>query len=149
MPGSVSLDSAAGGQWHVKGYLGVDAAVRAAERPFASDGGWLPAQVPGSVLDDVWHAGEVPDPYVERNSLAAEWVPERAWLYRRRFNGAPAEPGERAWLRFEGVDHGASIYLDGALVGRHEGMFVPFEVEVSGRVGPASTSWRWSSTRRR
>ncbi len=133
---SVSLESGAGGLWQVKGYLGVDAALRAAARPFASDGGWLPAQVPGSVLDDVWHAGEVPDPYVERNSLAAEWVPERAWLYRRRFDGAPAEPGERAWLRFEGVDHGASIYLDGALVGRHEGMFVPFELDVSGRVGP-------------
>ncbi len=131
---SVSLDSGAGDEWQVKGYLGLDAALRGAERPFATDTGWLPARVPGSVLDDLWRAGEVPDPYVERNSLAAEWVPERAWTFRRRFDGAVAEAGERAWLRFEGIDHAAAVYLDGALIGRHEGMFVPFEADVTGRI---------------
>ncbi|HWG55583.1 MAG TPA: glycoside hydrolase family 2 TIM barrel-domain containing protein, partial [Gaiellaceae bacterium] len=84
--------------------------------------GWLPARVPGSVLDDLMRAGEVPDLYHERNSLLAEWVPERAWLYRRRVSGGR--------VRFEGVDHEAWVFVDGEEVGRHEGAFTPFEVDV-------------------
>ena len=130
---TVSLD---GDAWEVKGYLGSDGAAMAARRQWDESTGWLAATVPGSVVADLWRAGEVPDPYVERNSLAIEWVPERAWLYRRRIpeGAARLAPGERAWLQFDGIDHAGEVYLDGEPVGRHEGMFVPFEVEVGERV---------------
>ena len=36
--------------------------------------------------------------------------------------------GEAAWLRFAGVDHAATVLVDGEVVAQHEGMFVPFEV---------------------
>jgi beta-mannosidase len=130
---SIPLD---GPDWSVKGYLGLDGAVAAARRRDAGNIGWLPAAVPGSVVADLWRAGEVPDPYVERNSLALEWVAERSWLYRRSFDvpedGLP--PGSRAWLRFEGVDFAGGVLLDGEFVGRHEGMFVPFELDVGERL---------------
>jgi beta-mannosidase len=122
-----SLD---GDDWQVRGFLGVDAASAAAERARDDVRGWLPASVPGSIVDDLWHAGEVPDPYVERNSLAIEWVPERAWLYRRSLPRVELGALDRVHLRFDGVDHGARVYVDGALVARHEGMFVPFEVDI-------------------
>jgi beta-mannosidase len=93
--------------------------------------GWLPARVPGSLIDDVHRAGLIPDPGVEQNSLAAEWIPERAWTYRRTFVVDPLARGERAWLRFDGIDHAGFVVLDGTVVARHEGMFVPLEVEVS------------------
>ncbi|MDQ4035319.1 MAG: hypothetical protein M3153_05255 [Chloroflexota bacterium] len=39
-------------------------------------GGWRSGRVPGSTIDDAWRAGEIRNPYVDRNSLAAEWVPQ-------------------------------------------------------------------------
>src|SRR4051812_32463034 len=112
MTGTASLD---GGDWEFRGFLGVDAAASAASAAMRADRGevrgWLPASVPGSVVDDLWRAGEVPDPYVERNSLLMEWVPERTWLYRRRVVRPELATGDRAWLRFGGVDHGSRVYL--------------------------------------
>ncbi|QPP05544.1 hypothetical protein G4Z16_03090 [Streptomyces bathyalis] len=95
--------------------------------------GWHAARVPGSVLDDLYRAGQVPDPYHGTQSLAGEWVPQRTWLYRRplRLPGGPLGEGQRALLRFEGVDHEATVLLDGHEVARHEGMFTPFEVDVT------------------
>ncbi|HWH06578.1 MAG TPA: glycoside hydrolase family 2 TIM barrel-domain containing protein, partial [Gaiellaceae bacterium] len=81
-----------------------------------------PRRVPGSVLDDLARAGEVADLYRERNSLLAEWVPERAWILRRRVSGGR--------VRFDGVDHEATVYVDGEEVGRHAGAFTPFDVDV-------------------
>ena len=134
---SLSLD---GVDWEVKGYLGLDGAEVAARKAWDETTGWLPATVPGSVTHDLWRAGEIPDPYVERNSLAIEWVPERAWLYRRRFTAddALADPLVRAWLRFAGVDHGAQVHLDGEPLRRHEGMFVPFEIDLTRRLRPGA-----------
>jgi beta-mannosidase len=131
-----SLDGSA---WEVKGYLGLDGAEVAATRSRETGPGWLPATVPGSVVADLWRAGEVPDPYHERNSLAIEWVAERSWLYRRTVDASGIPAGGRAWLRFEGVDHGAQVFLDGDRIGRHEGMFVPFEIEVGDRLADGAS----------
>ena len=103
------------------------------DRP-ADEPGWIPARVPGTVLDDLHRAGQVPDPFVGRNSLAAEWVPQRTWLYRRTLELAPLTPGQRAVLRFQGVDHDATVLVDGREVARHSGMFLPFEVDVTDAV---------------
>ena len=113
--------------WSVKGYLSTDAAVEAAAHAWDGEG-WLPARVPGSIAHDVWQAGEAPSPYHERDSLALEWVAQRAWRYRRAITVPSLAGGETAWLRFAGVDHAATVLLDGEVVAQHEGMFVPFEV---------------------
>ncbi|RMI38331.1 glycoside hydrolase family 2 protein [Streptomyces triticirhizae] len=93
--------------------------------------GWLPARVPGAVLDDAHRAGLVADPFVADQSLAAEWVPQRTWLYRLPLTGVQLAAGERALLRFDGVDHDATVLVDGEEVAGHSGMFVPFEVDVT------------------
>jgi beta-mannosidase len=102
-------------QWHV----GPD---RAWDTP-----GWLPARVPGSVLDDLVAAGEAVSPYHERDSRLAEWVPQRSWVYRRRLRLAPPD----TTLRFAGVDHECTVVVDGREVARHAGMFVPFDIDLS------------------
>ncbi|WP_284734646.1 glycoside hydrolase family 2 protein [Sphingosinicella terrae] len=53
--------------------------------------------------------------------------------YQRRFDAAP-RPGRRAFLRFGAVDYAAAVYLNGELVGRHQGGFTPFAFEVTGRL---------------
>ncbi len=114
-----SLD---GADWQLKGWLGEEWQWHLS-KPWDAPG-WLPARVPGSVIDDLWRAGELPDPYRERNSRFAEWVSERSWIYRRRVRGGR--------IRFEGVDHEATVFVDGEQVAHHVGAFTPFEVDVPG-----------------
>jgi len=124
-----------GGDWTVEGFLGLDAALSAASRPAESDRpAVIAASVPGSILDDVRRAGLVDDPYVGTGSLAAEWVPERAWVYRRPVDTPALGEGERLRLAFEGLDHAGEAFWDGVSIGRHEGMFVPFELDLTERI---------------
>lgn len=108
-------------EWQFRGWLGDEWRWHVA-KPW-EEPGWLPARVPGSVLDDLMRAGELPDLYHGRNSLLAEWVEHRTWVYRTRVTGP-------AHVRFEGVDHEATIFVDGEEVARHQGAFTPFEVGV-------------------
>ncbi|THF85463.1 hypothetical protein E7T09_15990 [Deinococcus sp. KSM4-11] len=83
---------------------------------------WYPARVPGSVHADLLHAGVIPDFRQGTNSLAAEWVSARQWVYRRTFRVA-LPPGGRLWLRLDGVDWAASIYVNGERLGCVEGAY--------------------------
>ncbi|HEU5055693.1 MAG TPA: glycoside hydrolase family 2 TIM barrel-domain containing protein, partial [Kofleriaceae bacterium] len=76
--------------------------------------------------------GEVPDPYFGRNSLFCEWVPERTWIYRKRFR--VETDAARVQLRFEGVDHAARYFLNGEQLGASEGMFRPVAFEIGERL---------------
>ncbi len=51
--------------------------------------------------------------------------------FQRRFDVPPVKPGERSFLRFEGVNYRAHVYLNGKPIGQHEGGFTPFVLEVS------------------
>jgi beta-mannosidase len=113
-----SLD---GGGWQLRGCLGEEWKWHV-NKPWDAHG-WLPARVPGSVIDDLSRAGEVPDPYRMRNSRLAEWISERTWVYRRPLSGEGV-------VRFEGVDHEATVFLDGEEVAHHEGAFTSFQIAV-------------------
>jgi len=58
---------------------------------------------------------------------------ERCW-YRRRFQVAPLGAGERMVLHFGAVDTEAVVYVDGRFVGRHEGGYTPFSLDVTQEV---------------
>ena len=115
------MSSLDGDGWQLRGCLGEEWKWHV-NKPWEADG-WLPARVPGSVIDDLWRAGEVPSPYRMRDSRLSEWVPERTWIYRRSVEGEGV-------VRFDGVDHEATVFLDGDEVARHVGGFTPFEVAV-------------------
>ena len=50
--------------------------------------------------------------------------------FQRKF-AASAQAGKRRFLRFEAVNYRAYVYLNGKEVGRHEGGFTPFVLEVT------------------
>lgn len=52
-----------------------------------------------------------------------------AW-YRKRFDHAPSG-GKRYFLQFEAVNNEASVFLNGTLLGKHEGGFTPFAFEAT------------------
>jgi beta-mannosidase len=106
--------------WQVKGWLG-DEWRWHVNKPWDTPG-WLSAHVPGSVVDDLVRAGELPAPYFERNSRLAEWVSARTWVYRTRVAGGT--------LEFEGVDYACEVFLDGEPVAAHAGPFTSFQIEL-------------------
>jgi beta-mannosidase len=120
------VSSLGGEGWQLRGCLGDEWRWHVGPDKAWDAPGWLPARVPGSVLDDLMRAGEVADVRFERNSRLAEWVPERAWLYRRRFS----VDDEGSAIVFDGVDHAATVFIDGEQAGHHEGGFTPFSVDV-------------------
>lgn len=61
------------------------------------------------------------------------------WAYYRRSFAVPGcWKGQRVMLRFDGVTHGAKVYLDGKLVAEHKGGFLPFELDITGLVAAGS-----------
>jgi beta-mannosidase len=103
------------GEWQFKGYLDLDWQRRGSLKPDTSDVyGWYTGRVPGSVHDDLWRNGVIPNPYYEQNSLLIEWVSERYWVYKRTFF-VPEEWRDKThiWMRFEGVDYEVTYYVNG------------------------------------
>jgi beta-mannosidase len=127
-PARISLD---GDSWELKGYLGEDWRWRDAHLPQSKDRRhWITGRVPGTVQHDLWLAGAIANPYRGRNSLLAEWAPQRTWLYRRAFTVGEDLRGSRVQLSFEGIDYEGAFYLNGELLGTHRSMFTPARFEV-------------------
>jgi beta-galactosidase/beta-glucuronidase len=55
----------------------------------------------------------------------------RACWYRRTFEAPTLEPGERLILHFGAIDYAAMVWVNGGMVARHEGGYVPFNVEIT------------------
>ena len=122
------------GTWRARWTDGQRGGLAFAEREDTDEARYIDAQVPGEIHLDVWKAGWIKDPYVETNCLAARWVEECMWSYRRFFN-APSEALKgRAWLCFEGLDLAATILLNGQEIGRHGNSFHPCRIEVTGKL---------------
>ena len=60
---------------------------------------------------------------------ALRWYDGLVW-FQRKFRARPLD-GQRAFLRFEAVNYRAYVYLNGKEIGRHEGGFTPFVLEVT------------------
>ena len=77
-------------------------------------------RAPGMQIPGAWNAAE-PE---------LRWYDGLIW-FQRRFDAPAPQAGTRSFLRFEGVNYRAYVYLNGKEVGRHEGGFTPFVLEVT------------------
>src|SRR5512132_2530122 len=110
MLGSLDLN----GSWQLRWADGQRGRLEYANRDTTDPAREIEAIVPGEVHLDLWRAGLIADPYVGTNCLAARWVEEMLWAYRREFD-APGEAlalagGARAWIVFEGLDLFAAVF---------------------------------------
>ena len=125
------------GTWKVRWADGQRGRGQYAERDETDPDRYIDAVVPGEIHLDAWRAGWLADPYVGTNCLAARWVEECLWSYRREFEApAAALAAKHVWLNFGGLDLVATVVLNGQEVGRHRNAFYPCRVEVSGRLRP-------------
>lgn len=126
-----------GTDWICKAYLGEDWLWRDAHKFDTNDRNhWYAASVPGSVMHDALQNQLIDDPYVGVNSLKAEWVPVRTWVYKKVFRLPASFNGMQAQLCFKGVDYQARFYLNNELLTEHIGMYTPVCFDVTHLLRP-------------
>jgi beta-mannosidase len=91
------------------------------------DSSWRAVQVPGTVHTQVLDASKI-------YTREAEWISTKEWWYRRKLAVSPATTDKRLCLRFEATDYYADVYLNGELLGRHEGYIDPYEFDVTDKL---------------
>ena len=92
----------------------------------------IPASVPGDLLSDLQRAGQIGDPYYEKNFLNSSLWNSHTWSYSTTFT--PTElarahlraAGGRVLLVFDGLKMGARVYLDGSLLGMAADQFLRY-----------------------
>jgi len=65
-----------------------------------------------------------------------KWYREIAWYF-KRFDWQKTE-GQRVFVRFEGVNYHSKVWLNGAMLGTHEGGYTPFEFEITDSIRAGS-----------
>ena len=98
-----------------------------------------PAAVPGSQYEDLLLHGLIPDPYKEDNESKTAWVADKDFVYSRRISlPEDMKDKEHISLYCECLDTLADVYLDGEKIGSHDNYFLPFEADVTGKLGANS-----------
>ena len=58
--------------------------------------------------------------------------------YRREFVVPEAWRGQRIWLHFGAVDYQATVWVNGEVVGKHQGGYTPFRCEITAHLRPGA-----------
>ncbi|MBI2929018.1 MAG: hypothetical protein HYY24_25420 [Verrucomicrobia bacterium] len=127
---SARVLSLSGDDWRIASFEpGKGVELRAFAEGFPA-GEAIDAIVPGDVHWDLERAGKIPPIHYGTNSQQIGWVAGKEWWYRKTFTLPPSWKGKTVRLRFEAVDYLTDVWLNGRLLGRHEGQFTPFEFDV-------------------
>ncbi len=106
-----------------QGWLFGGAYVTGAEASGYSERGFVDVALPHTVASLSW----------------GDWDPsawQQVWIYRKHINRA-AVAGGRAILDFQGVMTRGTVYLNGAPIGRHDGGYLPWSVELTDHLAAA------------
>jgi hypothetical protein len=86
---------------------------------------WMPAVVPGTVLETMIARGIYPDPDYGLNNLAIpESLNKQDYWYRVEFPTPGGARGRRLTLTFEGINYAAAAWLNGRELGSIKGAFI-------------------------
>ncbi len=111
------------GQWQL---------AEAGEEAARLTGEWtdaIPARVPGSIHTALVEAGRIPDPTIGVNQRVARQESYKTWWMKKNFDRPEGVQGTR--LIFGGICNRCSIWLNGQLLGSHEGMFGGPEFDIT------------------
>jgi hypothetical protein len=122
-------------RWRTRRDSQVEADGRALSQVGYDDKDWLPATVPGTVLSTWFDDGAIPDPNYANNQLAISdsyfWAD---FWYRNEFPAPSLAPGQRAWLKLDGINWKAEVFLNGEQLGRIDGGFTRGSFDVTGKI---------------
>ena len=98
------------------------------------------AAVPGNCQLDLFRAGLLPEPFFGDNYYQYIRLEHFGWVYMRSFVFDGAGEDETVFLRFDGVDTVADIFLNGVCIGHTEDMLVEHEFDVTGQINVGENS---------
>ncbi len=131
-PGRLNL---AGGAWKLQRGPQVQAEGETLSTAGFKDADWLVATVPGTTLTSYLNLGAIPDPNYGDNQLhvSDSYFYADFW-YRTEFQAPPAQTGSLQWLRLDGINWKAEVFLNGVKLGRVEGAFTRGRFDVTGKL---------------
>ena len=102
---------------------------------------WMPAIVPGTVLNSLVYNEIYPEPYYGlNNKLESDLIPDLyhagrdfyTYWFRTVFE-TPADSfkNKKTWLQVDGINYRAEIWLNGSMVGNMAGMFYQDHIDIS------------------
>lgn len=102
--------------------------------------GWLPAVVPGTVLNSLIYNKKYPDPYYgDNNRYSRNLIPDIAdagrefyhYWFRTKFSIPATFSNKRLWLKFHGINYKSTIWLNGQKLGTIDGMFRDSDFDIT------------------
>ena len=86
-------------------------------------GQWSRVQMPNTIQHALFQAGKTKNPWFGDNYKDLQWIAKTDWYLRKRFAIPDDWRQRQIRLTFDGMDYIGVVWLDGVLLGRHEGMF--------------------------
>jgi mannosylglycoprotein endo-beta-mannosidase len=132
--------------WKMKKASEVVAPSMAVSKPDFSVQDWMPAIIPGTVLNSLVQNKVYPEPYFGlNNKLSSKLIPDISevgrefytYWFRTEFVVPSTFKGKSVWLQVDGINYRAEIWVNGNLVSTVSGMFMQDNIDITGfaRVG--------------
>ena len=102
--------------------------------------GWLPAIVPGTVLNSLVHNKVYPEPYWGiNNKLESKQIPDISetgrdfytYWFRTEFEIPSSFEGRYIWIQPDGINYRAEIWINGNLLSTMNGMFTNDYIDIT------------------
>lgn len=101
---------------------------------------WMPAIVPGTVLNSLVYNRKYPEPYYGiNNKIESKLIPDisetgrdfyTCW-FRTEFTVPESFKGKHVWLQLDGINYRAEVWVNGNLLSTLKGMFIQDYIDVT------------------
>ena len=97
--------------------------------------------MPGTVIASYLNAGAIPDPnYSDNQLMISDSFFYADFWYRDEFTAPAVAAGKHVWLKFDGVNWKADVFLNGQQLGRIEGGFMRGRFDATKLLRPGQTN---------
>lgn len=127
--------------WKMKKAEDLRVSAETVSTPNVSTYDWLPAIVPGTVLNSLVDNKIYPEPYYGlNNKLESGLIPDLykvgrdfyTYWFRTEFETPEVfYKGKKAWLELDGINYRAEIWLNGNMIGNMAGMFYQSHIDIT------------------
>ena len=101
---------------------------------------WMPAIVPGTVLNSLVYNKKYPEPYYGiNNKIESRLIPDISetgrdfytYWFRTDFTVPQSFKGKTVWLQLDGINYRAEVWVNGNLLSTMNGMFIQDYIDVT------------------
>ncbi len=69
-----------------------------------------------TVQKALFYDGELPDPFVGLNAQKHEWVEQKVWYFKKKFQLPTEKKNAYTFLSFDGLDYYSRVWVNGTLL---------------------------------